>query len=255
MPDKTTFRLRNTLGGRIEPFQPRRAGEVRMYTCGLTVYARGHIGNFRFFVAQDILRRYLRFKGYRVLQAMNFTDVDDKTIRGALAAGEPLRDYTTRFIEQFFEDADALGIERVEHYPRATDPEYIEAMIRLVTRQLAQRPILLARATPHGHHDDWIARLQPADVRGTELPVGVLVAHALVQAGQAVEQLRQDGAADLHQHSVELVDRAQLGQHLGIAVPARQRRRSGAGRRRRAVLTGAGRRQYARLIAHGSSPS
>ena len=107
-----------------------------MYTCGLTVYSRGHIGNFRTFVAQDILRRFLRFKGYRVLQAMNFTDVDDKTIRGAEAAGLPLRDYTTRYIEEFFADADALGIERAEHYPRATDPEYIEAMIRLVERLL-----------------------------------------------------------------------------------------------------------------------
>ena len=132
MPDKTTFRLRNTLGGRVEPFQPKSAEEVRMYTCGLTVYARGHIGNFRTFVAQDILRRNLGFKGYRILQAMNFTDVDDKTIRGANEAGEPLRDYTTRYIEEFFVDADALGIERAEHYPRATDPEYVEAMIRLV---------------------------------------------------------------------------------------------------------------------------
>ena len=136
MPDKNTLRLRNTLGGRIEPFQPKRADEVRMYTCGLTVYARGHIGNFRTFVAQDILRRYLRFKGYRVLQAMNFTDVDDKTIRGAVEAGKPLRDYTTRYIEEFFEDADALGIERAEHYPRATDQEYVDAMIRLVERLL-----------------------------------------------------------------------------------------------------------------------
>ena len=137
MPDKSTFRLRNTLGGRVEPFQPKSADEVRMYTCGLTVYARGHIGNFRTFVAQDVLRRYLGFKGYRVLQAMNFTDVDDKTIRGANGAGEPLRDYTTRYIEEFFDDADALGIERAEHYPRATDPEYVEAMIRLVERLLA----------------------------------------------------------------------------------------------------------------------
>ena len=136
MSGKSTFRLRNTLGGRIQPFQPKRTNEVRMYTCGLTVYARGHIGNFRTFVAQDILRRFLRFKGYRVLQAMNFTDVDDKTIRGAGEAGEPLRDYTTRYIEEFFDDADALGIERAEHYPRATDPEYIEAMIRLVTQLL-----------------------------------------------------------------------------------------------------------------------
>ena len=136
MPGKDSFRLRNTLGGRVEPFRPKRAGEVRMYTCGLTVYARGHIGNFRTFVAQDILRRYLRFKGYRVLQAMNFTDVDDKTIQGALQADAPLREYTNRYIEEFFDDADALGIERAEHYPRATDPEYIEAMIRLVERLL-----------------------------------------------------------------------------------------------------------------------
>ena len=94
-----------------------------MYTCGLTVYARGHIGNFRTFVAQDVLRRFLRFKGYRVLQAMNFTDVDDKTIPGAGEAGEPLRDYTTRYIEEFFDDADALGIEprralSASHRPR-----------------------------------------------------------------------------------------------------------------------------------------
>ena len=133
---RTSFRLRNTLGGRIEPFRPGRPDEVRMYTCGLTVYSRGHIGNFRTFVAQDILRRFLRFKGYRVLQAMNFTDVDDKTIQGAAEAGEPLRDYTARFIEEFFDDADALRIERAEHYPRATDPEYIAAMIRLVERLL-----------------------------------------------------------------------------------------------------------------------
>ena len=139
MPAKSTFRLRNTLGGRVEPFQPKRPDEVRMYTCGLTVYARGHIGNFRTFVAQDILRRFLRFKGYRVLQAMNFTDVDDKTIRGAAEAGRPLRDYTTRYIEEFFDDADALGIERAEHYPRATDPEYVQAMIGLVERLLEKR--------------------------------------------------------------------------------------------------------------------
>ncbi len=130
------LRLRNSLGGRVEEFVPARPDEVRMYTCGLTVYARGHIGNFRTFVAQDLLRRYLRYRGYRVLHVMNFTDVDDKTIRGAGEAGVPLREYTTRFIEQFFEDADALGIERVEHYPRATDERYIEAMTRLVSRLL-----------------------------------------------------------------------------------------------------------------------
>ena len=134
---KSPLRLRNTLGGRVEPFVPADPAEVRMYTCGLTVYARGHIGNFRTFVAQDLLRRFLKFKGYRVRQAMNFTDVDDKTIRGANEAGAPLREYTGRFIEHFFADADALAIERVEYYPRATDPAYIAAMIRLVERLLA----------------------------------------------------------------------------------------------------------------------
>ena len=135
---RTPLRLRNTLGGRIEPFLPANPEEVRMYTCGLTVYARGHIGNFRTFVAQDLLRRFLKFKGYRVRQAMNFTDVDDKTIRGANEAGVPLREYTGRFIEHFFADADALAIERVEHYPRATDPAHIAAMIRLVEALLAR---------------------------------------------------------------------------------------------------------------------
>jgi cysteinyl-tRNA synthetase len=105
-----------------------------MYTCGLTVYNRGHIGNFRTFVSQDILRRYLEYKGYRVTQVMNFTDVDDKTIDGARAAGLGLREYTQKFIDYFFEDCAILGIERAEHYPRATDPEYIDAMVELVQK-------------------------------------------------------------------------------------------------------------------------
>ncbi len=137
MSSSRPLRLRNTLTGRVETFEPARPDEVRMYTCGLTVYARGHIGNFRTFVAQDILRRFLEARGYRVVQAQNFTDVDDKTIRGANEAGEPLREYTSRYIEQYYEDADALGIRRAEHYPRATDPEYIAAMIRMVERLLA----------------------------------------------------------------------------------------------------------------------
>ena len=79
----TQLKLTNTLGGKLEPFEPIEDGYVRMYTCGLTVYNRGHIGNFRTFVSQDILRRYLQYKGFNVTQAMNFTDVDDKTIAGA----------------------------------------------------------------------------------------------------------------------------------------------------------------------------
>jgi cysteinyl-tRNA synthetase len=130
--------LTNTLGGKPEPLVPLEKGHVRMYTCGLTVYNRGHIGNFRTFVSQDILRRYLKYKGYRVTQVTNFTDVDDKTIEGAREAGMDLRTYTQKFIDYFFEDCDTLNIERAEHYPRATDPEYIEAMVELV-RKLDER--------------------------------------------------------------------------------------------------------------------
>jgi cysteinyl-tRNA synthetase len=128
------LRLTNTLSGKQEPFQPMEDEHVRMYTCGLTVYNRGHIGNFRTFVSQDILRRYLKFKGYRVTQVMNFTDIDDKTIQGALAAGKDLREYTQTFIDYFLEDCRTLNMERAEHYPRATDPEYIDAMVTLVKK-------------------------------------------------------------------------------------------------------------------------
>jgi cysteinyl-tRNA synthetase len=130
----TQFRLTNTLGGKLEAFEPLDDRHVRMYTCGLTVYNRGHIGNFRTFVSQDVLRRYLKYKGYRVTQVTNFTDVDDKTIDGARAAGMGLREYTQEFIDYFFEDCATLNIERAEHYPRATDPEYIDAMVELVRK-------------------------------------------------------------------------------------------------------------------------
>jgi cysteinyl-tRNA synthetase len=128
------LKLTNTLGGKLEPFVPLEDGKVRMYTCGLTVYNRGHIGNFRTFVSQDVLRRYLKYKGFRVIQVMNFTDVDDKTIEGARAAGLGLREYTQKYIDYYFEDCDLLNIERAEHYPRATDPEYIDAMVELVQK-------------------------------------------------------------------------------------------------------------------------
>ena len=103
--------LYNTLTRQEEPFMPARGKTARMYTCGLTVYARGHIGNFRTFVALDVLRRVLRYvAGFEVRQVMNFTDVDDRTIAEARSAGIPLRDYTDRYIEAFHEDAEILGI-------------------------------------------------------------------------------------------------------------------------------------------------
>jgi cysteinyl-tRNA synthetase len=123
------MRLYNTLTRREEEFSPAGGRTVRMYTCGLTVYARGHIGNFRTFVATDLLRRALRHQeGYEMRHVMNFTDVDDRTILESQKAGVPLREYTGRYIDAFLEDAAALGLEPVEENPRATDAENIAAM-------------------------------------------------------------------------------------------------------------------------------
>ncbi len=109
--------LFNTLGRKLQPFQPVVPGEARIYTCGPTVYNEVHIGNLRTFLFEDLLRRSLRYLGYRVTQVMNLTDVDDKTIQGAHKAGVPLDDYTAPFIETFLRDLDALHIERAEPSP------------------------------------------------------------------------------------------------------------------------------------------
>src|SRR5579862_9963497 len=108
------IRFHNTLGGKIEAFTPQKGKEVRMYTCGPTVYDYAHIGNYRTFVFQDILRRYLKYRGFLVKQVMNLTDVDDKTIRNAQAAGLALRDYTQKFIDAFIVDRDLLNLEPPE---------------------------------------------------------------------------------------------------------------------------------------------
>ncbi|MGH9446676.1 MAG: cysteine--tRNA ligase, partial [Terriglobia bacterium] len=125
-----SLRLHNTLSGKLEQFQPLVDQEVRIYTCGPTVYDFAHIGNFRTFVFQDILRRYLRYSGYAVRQVINLTDVDDRTIRNSQAAGLSLRDYTQRFVDAFLADRDLLGLEPPEIMVRATDA--IPDMIRLV---------------------------------------------------------------------------------------------------------------------------
>ncbi len=133
------MRLFNTLSRQEEEFAPSRDGTVRMYTCGLTVYNRGHIGNFRTFVAVDVLRRTLEHVcGYRVRQVLNFTDVDDRTIAGAQAAGLSLREYTEQYIGAFREDAATLGLEPAEESPRATDEANLRAMTDLI-RALEER--------------------------------------------------------------------------------------------------------------------
>src|SRR5580692_420902 len=124
--------LHNTLTNRLELLEPVHPGEVRIYTCGPTVYAFAHIGNFRTFVFQDVLRRFLRSRGYRVLQVMNVTDVDDRIIQNAAQAGVGIRDYTEKYIRAFLEDTGALNIEMPEELVRATD--HIEDMVVLIEK-------------------------------------------------------------------------------------------------------------------------
>lgn len=130
------FHLHNTLTRRLEEFRPLEAGRVRLYTCGPTVYNRAHIGNFRAYVFEDLLHRYLEFSGYDVMQVMNLTDVDDKTIRGALAAKRSLKDYTKPFIEGFFADLKVLNITPADRYPAATD--HVPEMIALIETLIAK---------------------------------------------------------------------------------------------------------------------
>ncbi len=125
------LRLYNTLSNTLEDFIPIHSDEVKMYTCGPTVYHYVHIGNFRTFIFQDILRRYLVYKGYRITHAMNITDVEDKIISNARAQGLSISDYTRKYEDAFFEDMNALRIQRPEIMPRAT--EHIDEMLDLVS--------------------------------------------------------------------------------------------------------------------------
>jgi cysteinyl-tRNA synthetase len=141
-----TLRLYNTLTRQEEPFSPAQDGTVRMYACGPTVYARAHIGNFRTYVCVDVLRRTLKHLcGYMMREAINYTDVDDKTIAGAQKAGMPLREYTDQWIRAFREDIEQLGIEVPEETPRATDEANLRAMGDLIAALGPQRAYVLAR--------------------------------------------------------------------------------------------------------------
>ncbi|MGA2360958.1 MAG: cysteine--tRNA ligase [Candidatus Aminicenantales bacterium] len=124
------IRFHNTLSGSVEPFIPIRPGEVKLYTCGPTVYDFPHIGNWRAYVFEDLLKRFLLFSGFKVTHVMNLTDVDDKTIRGAKARGLTLDEYTRPFIESFYADRDRLNILPADRYPRAT--EHIPEMVGIV---------------------------------------------------------------------------------------------------------------------------
>jgi cysteinyl-tRNA synthetase len=134
------LRLFNTLSGKVEEFQPFADNEVRMYACGPTVYDYGHIGNFRTFVAVDILRRHLRQSGYKLHHVMNITDVDDKIIRNSAAAGQSVQQYTAKYQKSFLEDAAALHIEQPQ-IVRATEniPQMAAFIAKLVDKGFAYK--------------------------------------------------------------------------------------------------------------------
>src|SRR5881398_781543 len=129
-----TLALYNTLTRRVEPFAPLAPPRVTLYTCGPTVWNHAHIGNFRTFLFEELLRRHLAYSGYDVFHIMNLTDVDDRTIKAAAAAGKRLDEHTAPFVQAFFEDRDYLRIVPAHVYPRATTS--VPAMVRLVERLL-----------------------------------------------------------------------------------------------------------------------
>lgn len=128
------LKFQNTLSGQSEEFQPLDGNDVRLYICGPTVWSYAHIGNFRTFIFGDILRRYLKYKGYNLTHVMNLTDVDDRIINEARKAEKTINEFVQPFIEAFWEDSDALGIARPEIAPRAT--EHIAEMIAIIEKLL-----------------------------------------------------------------------------------------------------------------------
>ncbi|MDD5065726.1 MAG: cysteine--tRNA ligase [bacterium] len=127
-----SIKFHNTLTRKLDEFVPLEEKTVKIYSCGPTVYDYAHIGNFRSYVFTDLLRRFLKYKGFKVIQVMNITDVDDKTIKRSQEQKVSLKEYTDRFTNAFFEDLKTLGIERADYYPRAT--EHINEMIDLIKR-------------------------------------------------------------------------------------------------------------------------
>jgi cysteinyl-tRNA synthetase len=146
-----TLRLYNTLTGQLDALEPADGKALRMYACGPTVYDYGHIGNFRTFLDVDVLRRFLRLSGMAVRHVMNITDVDDKIIRNAAAAGVPIGEYTRQYVDAFFEDLESLRVERPETIARATG--HIPQMVGLIEKLAA------AGAAYKAEDGSWYFRL------------------------------------------------------------------------------------------------
>ena len=168
------IRFTNTLGHRLEEFHPIREGEVRMYTCGPTVWNYAHIGNYRTFLFEDLLRRFLEYRGFKVIQVMNLTDVDDRIIKMCRENGYELKEFTEKYAQAFFEDLDYLGVRRADFYPRAT--ENIREMVE-ITEGLLERGIAYKSddGSIYYHIASFPAYGQLSGIKPAELKAGARV--------------------------------------------------------------------------------
>ena len=167
------MRVFNTLTRRLETLTPREPGHVRLYTCGPTVYDFAHIGNFRTYVWEDLLRRTLEFLGFRVTQVMNITDIEDKIIAKATAEGTTIDRVTAPYIEAFFQDLGTLGIRRAEHYPRAT--EHIPEMIAIAKALEARGLTYVSQGSLYFRIDAFAPYGRLSNLERREIKVGARV--------------------------------------------------------------------------------
>lgn len=185
--ENISLKLYNTASKKKELLIPIHENHVLMYTCGPTVYDFAHIGNFRTYIFEDLLRRTIKYFGMNLTHVMNITDVDDKTIRGAICKDVPILEYTEPFVKAFFEDLDTLKIQRAEKYPKAT--EYIEEMIKIIQILLDKK---IAYRAPDGSIYYAISKFPKygclSHLKLDELQVGA--------SGVAADEYDKENAAD-----------------------------------------------------------
>jgi cysteinyl-tRNA synthetase len=184
----TSICLFNTLTRKKEEFTPITAGAAKLYTCGPTVYDYAHIGNFRAFIFEDLLKRWLIYRGFKVAHVMNLTDIDDKTIKGSQKQGIPLRQFTDFYGKAFFEDIKALNIMPADVYPRAT--EHIPEMLTLIKTLMAKG---VAYKGEDGSIYFSVAKF-PSYGKLSHLKVGELKAGARVSQDEYAKEEAQDFA-------------------------------------------------------------
>ncbi len=166
------LRFYNTINRKKEEFLPLKDGEVKLYTCGPTVYDYAHIGNFRAYIFEDVLRRSLEYFGYNVLHVMNITDIDDKTIKKSIKESKTLEEFTNYYTDAFFVDVKKLNILPAHHYPRAT--EFISQMIKMIERlekngytYTSEDNSVFFRISKYNDYGK-LARLNPDDMKSGE---------------------------------------------------------------------------------------